>query len=42
MTARETDPSYPDIAATLRAMERRMREPTLPLDALDAESPPAR
>ena len=40
--ARETDPSYPEIAATLRAMERRMREPTLPLDALDTESPPAR
>jgi hypothetical protein len=40
--ARETDPSYPDIAATLRAMERRVHEPTLPLDALDTESPPAR
>ena len=40
--AREADPSYPEIAATLRAMERRMRDPTLPLDALGTESPPAR
>ena len=30
-----TDPSYPDLAATARLFERRVREPTLSLDALD-------
>jgi hypothetical protein len=30
-----TDPSYPDLSATVRLMERRAREPTLPVDALE-------
>jgi hypothetical protein len=30
-----TDPSYPDLSATVRLMERRVREPTLPVDALE-------
>jgi hypothetical protein len=30
-----TDPSYPDLSATVRLMERRVREPTLPADALE-------
>jgi len=29
------DPSYPDLSATVRLMERRVREPTLPVDALE-------
>ena len=27
-----TDPSYPDLVSTARLMERRLRDPTLPLD----------
>lgn len=30
-----TDPSYPDLSATVRLMERRVREPTLSVDALE-------
>jgi hypothetical protein len=37
--ARETDPSNATVAAMLRLMERRVREPTLPLDALETEPP---
>jgi hypothetical protein len=29
------DPSYPDLPTTVRLMERRLREPTLPADALE-------
>ena len=30
-----TDPSYPELPTTVRLMERRVREPTLPADALE-------
>lgn len=30
-----TDPTYPDLDAIARLMERRLREPTLPLEALE-------
>jgi len=33
-----TDPSYPGLAATARLMEKSVREPTLPLNALEGPS----
>jgi hypothetical protein len=33
--ALETDPTYPDLATTVRLMERRVREPLLPFEALE-------